>query len=48
MHTLEAVLLLWLPYKTGNVRIDTTLRCIRITIFAMDKQGVSHILCVYL
>jgi hypothetical protein len=34
--------------KTGNVRINVTLRRVRITIFVVEKQYVLHILSVCL
>jgi len=34
--------------KTGDVRIKVTLRRVRVTIFAREKQGVLHILNVCL
>jgi hypothetical protein len=32
--------------KTGNIRINVTLRCIHITIVAVEKQEVSLCVCV--
>jgi hypothetical protein len=33
-------------YKADNIPINVTLRCVRVTTVAVEKQEVLHVLCV--